>query len=295
MTVPVFRFAPSSNGALHLGHAYSAMLNYRLARKADGRFLLRIEDIDTSRCSPEREQAIYRDLEWLGIEWELPVRRQSDHFEDYRAALDRLEDANLIYPSFMTRGDLRAFIAEAEAEGTLWPRDPDGAPLFPSLDRERSPSERKRLIANGAPFAWRLDIENACAALGHGIDWDEEGAGPQGQTGLIPADPRAWGDVVIARKETPTSYHLAVTVDDAVQGITHVVRGRDLFFATAVHRLIQELMGLPVPRYHHHALIRDLDGRKLSKSQGDTGIAALRQAGATPADIARMVGLDEVT
>lgn len=292
MTVPVFRFAPSSNGALHLGHAYSAMLNHRLAREAGGRFLLRIEDIDTSRCSPELEQAIYRDLEWLGIEWELPVRRQSDHFEDYRAALDRLEDAGLVYPSFMTRGEVRAFIAEAAAEGKPWPRDPDGAPLFPSIDRERAPSERKRLAAEGLPFAWRLDMESACAALGHGVDWDEEGAGPRGETGRVRADPRAWGDVVLARKETPTSYHLAVTVDDALQGITHVVRGRDLFFATAVHRLLQELMGLPVPRYYHHALMLGADGRKLSKSEGDTGIAALRKAGATPADIARMVGLD---
>ncbi|WEX10111.1 tRNA glutamyl-Q(34) synthetase GluQRS [Chelativorans sp. AA-79] len=292
MTVPVFRFAPSSNGALHLGHAYSALLNHSMARLAEGRFLLRIEDIDTTRCSPELEAGIYRDLAWLGVVWEEPVRRQSEHFEDYAEALERLADAEIVYPSFMSRGEMRACIADMEAGGTPWPRDPDGAPLFPSVDKRRPKAERRRRIEEGEPFAWRLDMEAARAHVARPFFWEESGSGPKGETGRIAARPEDWGDVVIARKEVPTSYHLAVVVDDALQGVTHVVRGRDLFHATAVHRLLQELLGLPVPRYHHHALIVDEDGRKLSKSRGDTGIAALREAGATPGDIARMVGLE---
>ena len=292
MTVPVFRFAPSSNGPLHLGHAYSALLNHSMARGAGGRFLLRIEDIDTTRCTPELEAGIYRDLGWLGIEWEKPVRRQSEHFDDYAEALERLIDAEMVYPSFMSRGEMRAYIADKEADGREWPRDPDGAPLFPPVDRERAQSERRRRIEEGEPFAWRLDVEAALAHVARPFSWEEGGSGPNGETGRVAAEPELWGDVVIARKEVPTSYHLSVVVDDALQGITHVVRGRDLFHATAVHRLLQELLGLPVPRYHHHALIVDEDGRKLSKSRGDTGIAALREAGATPGDIARMVGLD---
>lgn len=292
MTAPVFRFAPSPNGALHLGHAYSALLNFAMARTAGGRFLLRIEDIDITRCTPELEAQIYRDLAWLGLEWEEPVRRQSEHFDDYAEALERLVDAEIVYPSFMSRGQMRAYIVDAEAGGPAWPRDPDGAPLFPPVDKQRSQAERRRRMAGGEPFAWRLDIEAAMAHLGHPLSWEESGSGPGGETGNVPGRPEIWGDVVIARKEVPASYHLAVVADDALQGITHVVRGRDLFHTTAVHRLLQELLGLSVPRYHHHALILDEDGRKLSKSRGDTGIAALRAAGAIPADIARMVGLE---
>jgi glutamyl-Q tRNA(Asp) synthetase len=299
MTQPVFRFAPSPNGELHLGHAYSVLLNARMAAAVGGRLLLRIEDIDVTRCTPAFEEAIYRDLSWLGIVWEEPVRRQSDHFADYRRALDALVDAGLAYPSFMSRGEARAMIAEAEADGRDWPRDPDGVPLFPTVERRLPERERRRQIAAGEPYAWRLDVE---AALGHvgghvgahrgrPLHWDEEGAGPAGETGRIAADPAAWGDVVIARKEVPTSYHLSVTLDDALQGVTHVVRGRDLYFATAVQRLLQELLGLPQPVYVHHDLILGDDGRKLSKSRHDTGLATLRAAGLTPADIARMVGL----
>ncbi|MBX9465429.1 MAG: tRNA glutamyl-Q(34) synthetase GluQRS [Aquamicrobium sp.] len=291
MTRSVFRFAPSPNGELHLGHAYSALLNARLARETGGRLLLRIEDIDIGRCTPEFEEAIYRDLAWLGIEWEEPVRRQSDHFADYAEALDRLIDAGLAYPSFMSRGEARAMIVEAEATGREWPRDPDGAPLFPTAERGLSSRERRARIDEGEPFAWRLDIEAALAHVAHPILWDEQGSGPTGETGRITADPGAWGDVVIARKEVPTSYHLAVVVDDALQGITHVVRGRDLFHATAVQRLLQELLGLSAPVYLHHDLVLGDDGRKLSKSRKDTGLAALRAAGLTPADIARMIGL----
>lgn len=291
MTGPVFRFAPSPNGELHLGHAYSALLNARMAAETGGRLLLRIEDIDTTRCTPEFEEGIYRDLAWLGLRWEEPVRRQSDHFDDYREALDRLADEGLVYPSFMSRGEARAVIAEAQADGRDWPRDPDGAPLFPAVERRLSGSERRSRIAAGEPFAWRLDADAALARVRAPLSWREEGYGPAGETGTVAADPAAWGDVVLARKEVPTSYHLSVVVDDAIQGVTHVVRGRDLFHATAAQRLLQELLGLPEPVYVHHDLILGDDGRKLSKSRQDTGLAALRAAGLTPADIGRMVGL----
>lgn len=295
MTRPVFRFAPSPNGELHLGHAYSALLNARMAAAAGGRLLLRIEDIDVTRCTPAFEAAIYRDLSWLGISWEEPVRRQSDHFAEYRRALETLVDAGLAYPSFMSRGEARAMIAEAQGDGRDWPRDPDGVPLFPTVERRLPARERRRQIAAGEPYAWRLDVEAALAHIGAHVGrplcWDEDGAGPAGESGRIAADPAAWGDAVIARKEVPTSYHLSVTLDDALQGVTHVVRGRDLYFATALQRLLQELLGLPAPVYVHHDLILGEDGRKLSKSRQDTGLAALRAAGLTPADIARMVGL----
>ncbi|WP_173933684.1 tRNA glutamyl-Q(34) synthetase GluQRS [Chelativorans sp. Marseille-P2723] len=291
MTVPVLRFAPSSNGPLHLGHAYSALLNFSMAQAEEGRFLLRIEDIDIARCSRYLEEGIYRDLSWLGIEWEEPVRRQSEHFDDYAEALQNLIDAEIVYPSFMTRGEVRAYISDCEAKGVPWPRDPEDAPLFPPVDRQRSTAERRRRMAEGEPFAWRIDMAAACSHAGRNLAWEESGSGSKGETGLVIAQPELWGDVVIARRDLPASYHLAVVVDDALQGITHVVRGRDLFQVTAVHRLLQELLGLPVPRYHHHALILDASGRKLSKSQGDTSIAALRAAGAEPRDIARMVGL----
>jgi glutamyl-Q tRNA(Asp) synthetase len=291
MTEPVFRFAPSPNGALHLGHAYSAMLNHDMAREAGGRFLLRIEDIDTGRSTAEFEQAVYDDLHWLGLTWQEPVRRQSEHFDDYRFALESLADEGLAYPAFMSRGEMRAFIAEAEEGGTPWPLDPDGAPLPPPTDRERSERERRQRVNDGEPYAWRLDINAAIGRVGERLFWQESGEGPSGETGVVAADPAAWGDVVIARRDVPTSYHLAVVVDDALQGVTHVVRGRDLFHATSVHRLLQELLGLAPPAYHHHRLILDREGRKLSKRWRDSGIAALREAGTTPSDIKRMVGL----
>lgn len=290
-TPPVFRFAPSPNGELHLGHAYCALLNARMAAAAGGRLLLRIEDIDSTRCTPGFEAAIYRDLAWLGIEWEEPVRRQSEHLSDYADALEALVEAGLAYPSFMSRGEARARIAEAEADGRDWPRDPDGVPLFPTAERALSGHERRERIAAGEPYAWRLDVEAALAHVGRALSWREQGVGPQGESGHIEACPAAWGDVVIARKEVPTSYHLSVTVDDALQGVSHVVRGRDLYHATAVQRLLQELLGLPEPVYFHHDLILGDDGRKLSKSRQDTGLSALRAAGLTPADIARMVGV----
>lgn len=292
MTRPVFRFAPSPNGELHLGHAYSALLNDRLARASNGRLLLRIEDIDLTRCTPEFEEGIYRDLSWLGIRWEEPVRRQSEHFEDYTRALETLVDAGLVYPSFMSRGEVRAIISEAEAEGKTWPRDPDGVPLFPLAERYLSEKERRRRVAEGEAYAWRINMEEAARHVSSGLTWEEQGEGPDGESGTIRANPQAWGDVVIARKEVPTSYHLSVVIDDALQGITHVVRGRDLFHATGMQRLLQELLGFSAPVYLHHDLVLADDGRKLSKSRRDTGLAALREAGLTPEDIRRMVGLD---
>jgi glutamyl-Q tRNA(Asp) synthetase len=286
---PVFRFAPSPNGHLHLGHALSALLNADMARVAGGLLLLRIEDIDRARCRPEYETAIYEDLAWLGLAWEEPVRRQSAHWDDYRAALGRLDAMGLVYPSFESRAEIAMMVAGREAKGR-WPRDPDGAPLYPGAAKTLPEAERKRRMGN-EPYALRLDMAAALKRVG-AIDWRESGEGPRGETGAVAADPAAWGDVVLARKDTPTSYHLAVTVDDAVQGITDVVRGNDLFYATDVHRLLQALLDLPAPRYHHHRLILDRDGKKLSKSTAATGLRELRAAGKTPADIRRMVGLD---
>jgi len=290
MPPPVFRFAPSPNGYLHLGHALSALLNADMAQTAGGRLLLRIEDIDTTRCRPEYETAVYEDLAWLGLVWEQPVRRQSEYFDDYRAALAKLDAMGLVYPSFESRAEIAALVAAREAEAP-WPRDPDGAPLYPGTAKAMPAEERAQRLASGAPYALRLDMSAALTRTG-ALTWQEAGAGPAGETGTIAADPAPWGDVVLARKDTPTSYHLAVAVDDAAQGVTDVVRGQDLFHATAVHRLLQTLLGLPAPRYGHHRLILDADGRKLSKSTRATGLRELRAQGLTAADIRRLVGLD---
>ncbi|QWG13987.1 tRNA glutamyl-Q(34) synthetase GluQRS [Bradyrhizobium sediminis] len=289
MPPPVFRFAPSPNGHLHLGHAYSALLNFDLARQSGGRFLLRIEDIDATRCRPEFEAAIYQDLAWLGIAWETPVRRQSEHLADYRAALEKLSAEGLVYPGFESRAEIARLVAQREADAP-WPRDPDGAPLYPGAAKSLSPDERRRLIESDTPYALRLDMEAACARAS-GLSWVERGEGPDGETGAVAARPEAWGDVILARKETPTSYHLSVVIDDALQGVTEVVRGADLFWSTSVHRLLQQLLGLPPPAYRHHRLMLDGEGCKLSKSTEATGIRELRAGGATPADIRGLVGL----
>jgi glutamyl-Q tRNA(Asp) synthetase len=286
---PVFRFAPSPNGYLHLGHAYSALLNFDLARASGGRFLLRIEDIDPTRCRAEFEAAIHEDLAWLGISWETPVRRQSEHLGFYRRALERLSGDGLVYPSFESRAEIARLVAAREAEGG-WPRDPDGAPLYPGHSKLLSPDERARRLESGAPYALRLDMTAAMARAGE-LSWVEQGEGPEGEAGRLVAAPQRWGDIVVARKETPTSYHLSVVADDALQGVTDIIRGQDLFHATAIHRLLQHLLGLPKPSYRHHGLIRDEAGRKLSKSSAATGLRTLRAKGATPADIRRLVGL----
>jgi glutamyl-Q tRNA(Asp) synthetase len=289
MPPPVFRFAPSPNGPLHLGHAYSALLNAERAARSGGRLLLRMEDIDQARCRPEFESAIYDDLAWLGVAFERPVRRQSEHLAVYRQALERLRDQGLIYPAFESRAGIARLVAEREAGGP-WPRDPDGAPLYPGAAKALPPAKRDELLASGIPYALRLDMAAAIARVGP-IDWIELGAGPDGETGRVVAQPEAWGDVILARKEVPTSYHLSVVIDDALQGVTEVVRGRDLFRATGVHRLLQELLDLPAPAYRHHRLIPDDSGRKLSKSTAATGLRELREAGVTVSEIRRRVGL----
>jgi glutamyl-Q tRNA(Asp) synthetase len=286
---PVFRFAPSPNGLLHLGHALSALVNFEMARAAGGRLLLRIEDIDRTRCRPEFEAAIYEDLAWLGLSWEEPVRRQSEHMEDYRAALAALERMGVIYAGFESRAEIARMVAQREAQGA-WPRDPDGAPLYPGTAKDLSAGERARRRAAGAPFALRLDMAAARARAGP-VHWQETGHGPRGETGVVAAAPEAWGDVVLGRKDAPASYHMAVVIDDALQGVSHVVRGADLFWSTSVHRLLQELLGLPAPAYHHHRLVLDSEGRKLSKSTRATALRELRKTGATPADVRRMAGM----
>ena len=287
---PVFRFAPSPNGHLHLGHAYSALLNSDRVGESGGRLLLRIEDIDATRCRSDYETAIHEDLAWLGIAWETPVRRQSEHLADYRAALEKLSALGLVYPAFESRAEIARLVAVREVDGP-WPRDPDGAPLYPGEAKLLPADERAHLIASGAPYALRLDMAAACRRVA-GLSWNELGEGPDGERGIVPARPEAWGDVILARKETPTSYHLSVVVDDALQGVSEIVRGQDLFHATAVHRLLQVLLGLPEPAYRHHRLIRDEAGGKLSKSSRSTGLRELRAAGITPAAIRQLVGLD---
>ena len=291
MPPPVFRFAPSPNGLLHLGHAYSALLNFDLARRDGGRFLLRIEDIDATRCRPEFEAAIHEDLAWLGISWETPVRRQSEHFANYRDALEKLAGLGLIYPSFESRAEIARLVAQREGEAP-WPRDPDGAPLYPGAAKSLPPDQRARLIGQGALYALRLDMAAALARAGE-LGWKEHGKGPDGETGSVTARPEAWGDVILARKETPTSYHLSVVIDDALQGVTDVVRGQDLFWSTSVHLLLQQLLGIPQPAYRHHRLVADSSGQKLSKSTAATGLRELRGQGASPADIRRMVELSD--
>jgi glutamyl-Q tRNA(Asp) synthetase len=289
MPTPVFRFAPSPNGYLHLGHAYSALLNFDLARQSGGRFLLRIEDIDTARCRPEYEAAIYEDLAWLGLRWEEPVRRQSEHLGEYRKALARLDEMRLTFTSFESRAELARMVADRDIR-ERWPRDPDGVPLYPGAARQMKAAERQARIARGESYAIRLDMQKAMEWAG-ALTWSEAGAGPQGETGELIADPAAWGDVIVGRKDTPTSYHLAVAIDDALQGVTDVVRGQDLFWSTSVHRLLQTLLDLPAPAYRHHRLIMDDNGRKLSKSTQATGLRELRAQGMTPGDIRRLVGL----
>ena len=248
--------------------------------------LLRIEDIDPARCRPEYEDAISEDLAWLGIRWEAPVRRQSEHLVDYRRALEKLSAQGLVYPSFESRAEIAKLVAARKADG-LWPRDPDGAPLYPGAAKQLSSAERTRLIGSGAPYALRLDMRAAITRAGD-LTWNELGEGPDGETGQIVADPQAWGDVILARKETPTSYHLSVVVDDALQGVTDVVRGQDLFHATSVHRCCSACRAEPA--LCHHRLIRDEAGHKLAKSTASTGLRELRAAGMTPSDIRRAVG-----
>jgi glutamyl-Q tRNA(Asp) synthetase len=293
VTTPIYRFAPSPNGYLHLGHALSALLNFEMAQRSSGRFLLRIEDIDVARCRREYEMAIYDDLAWMGLRWEEPVLRQFAHLDAYAAALKQLDAMALIYPSFESRAEIARLVADRNRAGP-WPRDPDGVPIYPGEAKGLPAAERRRRRDTGDPFALRLDMAAATALAcprGGSLSWIESGAGPGRKGSTIMADPTVWGDVILARKDVPASYHLSVVVDDARQGITHVVRGHDLFHATGLHRLLQSLLGLPEPTYHHHRLIVDAEGRKLSKSSRATGLRELRALGLTPPDIRRMIGL----
>ena len=283
-TRPAFRFAPSPNGYLHIGHAYSALRNFDMAQRSGGRFLLRIEDIDVERCRPEYEQAIYEDLEWLGLTWEEPVLRQSEHFSTYAKAVDHLQARGLLYACFCSRMD----IARAVAEQRDWPRDPDGGPLYPGTCRHLSEDDRARLLASGQQAALRINMTKAIAQAPHRLNWREYDEGDDARH--VHAKPALWGDCVLARKDIPTSYHISVVVDDARQGVSDIVRGKDLFDATSLHRLLQALFDLPEPRYHHHDLLRDPVGQKLSKSTRAKSLRALRDEGITAQDVRKRLG-----
>jgi glutamyl-Q tRNA(Asp) synthetase len=280
LTQPVFRFAPSPNGRLHLGHAYSALLNAEMAATSHGRFLLRIEDIDRTRCKPEYETAIVADLAWLGLTFREAPRRQSEHVGDYAGALDRLTARGLVYPCFCTRGEI------ARAAGVA--RDPDGAPLYPGTCRALTAAEQAARLSSGRSAGFRLDMARALAEAQGVSRWREYGEGTV-ET-IVRADPSAWGDFLLKRKGMPASYHLAVVVDDALQGVSDVVRGRDLFASTSAHRLLQRLLEISPPRYRHHRLVRDVSGSKMSKSASSTPLEALRRNGVAAQEIRAALG-----
>ncbi|MFE9084999.1 tRNA glutamyl-Q(34) synthetase GluQRS [Brevundimonas sp. NPDC003935] len=269
------RFAPSPTGRLHKGHAFSALTAWSAAKATGGRFVLRIEDIDPTRCKPEFETAIFEDLAWLGLDWETPVRRQSEHLADYAAVIDALNARGLLYRCFRTRKEILDAIGDA----------PHG-PAEAVRPGPHAPDDEARLLAEGRPYAWRLSLDRAREALGdeawNALSFVEEGEGPDGETGVIRARPETAGDVVLARKDAGTAYHLAVTHDDALQGVTHVVRGQDLFEATHIQRLIQTLMGWPAPVYRHHRLLTGPDGRRYAKRDQSVTLAELRAGGLTP-------------
>jgi glutamyl-Q tRNA(Asp) synthetase len=277
---PIFRFAPSPNGRLHLGHAYSALLNARMAAGVAGRFLLRIEDIDVTRSRSEFEAAIVNDLAWLGLTFPEAPRRQREHRDDYARALASLASRRLVYPCFCTRGEI-----ERMSEGL---RDPDGAPLHRGACRAMPAAEIAARRSAGERAASRLDMTRALSLVRAPLTWREYGEGA-GEA-LIEAAPAAWGDVVLRGKDRPANYHLAVVVDDAIQQVSDVVRGRDLYHATAIHRLLQELLGLAPPRYRHHRLVRDASGEKMSKSARSKPLATLREQGFSAAEVGAALG-----
>jgi glutamyl-Q tRNA(Asp) synthetase len=270
------RFAPSPTGYLHLGHAFSAWTAFHAAQAAGGRFLLRIEDTDQTRCRPKFEAAIYEDLAWLGVDWEAPVRRQSEHMADYKASLDRLRDLGVLYRCFKTRKELLEGIASAPHSFT----GPE--PVTPL-----SPHNEAELLATGKAFAWRLSLQRSQDLLG--ADWDQLGFEANGI--WVKANPAQLGDIVLARKEFPSSYHLASVLDDATQGITHVIRGEDLAEAAHIHVVLQKLLALPTPVYHHHRLILDVDGKRFAKRNQSVTLRSLRESGTSPAEIRTSLGL----
>ena len=276
------RFAPSPTGQLHKGHAFSALTAFALARRSGGRFLLRIEDIDPTRCTRENAEQIFEDLAWLGIEWETPVRFQSEHRADFAAAADRLAARGLLYPCFCTRTDIQR---EIERAGHA-PHGSEG-PLYPGTCRRLSADERAARLAAGTPHALRLDLEKALSLAGPGLTWTDTHQGVQ------PARPGLLGDAVLVRKDIGTSYHLAVVVDDGLQGITDIVRGVDLFEATHLHRLLQEMLGLPVPLYHHHGLLTDASGNRLAKRDRAVTLKSLRESGVRARDLKKELGFPE--
>jgi len=277
----VTRFAPSPTGPLHLGHALSALFGWTVARREGGRFLLRIEDVDTARCRPEYEAALIEDLTWLGLDWERPVRRQSEHWNDYRAALDRLREMEVVYPCFCTRAEIAAEIARSASA----PQGPDG-PLYPGACRRLDPAVRARRLAEGCPHAWRLDVERASRMVGP-LEWFDRGRG------RFVCRSDIMGDVVLARRDAPAGYHLAVVVDDHIQGVTRVTRGEDLLPSTHVHRLTQALLGYDPPEWHHHGLLVDENGRRLAKRDGARSLASARAGGARPNEIRAAVGFPD--
>lgn len=288
MSGAVLRFAPSPNGRLHLGHAYSALLNEAEARRLGGRCLLRIEDIDPVRCRPGYVAGILEDLAWLGLRYGEPIRRQSQHMDDYRHAFAELRARRLVYPCLCSRGEIAR--TAASLHGDAPPRDPDGAIVYPGACRDRPRADVETLIRAGLAPAWRLDTAAALAALGRAPAWTA--CDPACGERQVLSDPERWGDPVVVRRDVPTSYHLAVVVDDAAQGVTHVVRGQDLEAATDIHVLLQALLGLPSPHYHHHRLIRDASGVKLGKRLGSQPLSELRAGGTAPAEIRRALGFD---
>ena len=281
------RFAPSPTGLLHKGHAFSALAAWTAAREARGRFLLRVEDIDTTRSRPEFDAALREDLAWLGLDWEEPVRRQSEHLDDYRAGLERLRTRGLVYRCFRTRRE----IAEAAASAPHHPGEGPEGLVYTAC--ALPPEQEQAALAEGRPFAWRLSIAAAREALGGSFDalaFTEELGGPAGGQGRLPARAEQCGDVILARKDVGVAYHLAVVVDDALQGVTHVIRGQDLFHATGVQRLLQVLLGLPEPRYRHHRLLTAPDGRRLAKRDKGETLRELRAAGVTPEQLRAELG-----
>lgn len=286
MAPHVTRFAPSPTGYLHLGHAFAAIYAADLASQSGGRFLVRIEDTDRARARPEYEAAIFEDLAWLGLAWEEPVRRQSEHFDDYARALARLKSFGCAYPCFCTRKEIEAeFAASVSA-----PHGPDG-PLYPGTCRALPAAEREARLARGEQHAWRIDIAQAVARVGASLSFEELGDGPNGERGTIAVRPALFGDFVLARKDAPASYHLAVVVDDALQGVTLVTRGNDLFAAAHAHRLLHALLELPVPHYSHHRLILDASGKRLAKRDHATTLKHLRADGWTPARVREVLAL----
>ena len=273
------RFAPSPTGLLHLGHAHAALMAWSAARRAGGRFLLRVEDIDGTRCRAEYSAAIIEDLAWLGLDWDGEVRVQSRHMAEYRAALDRLAARGLLYPCFCTRADIAREVAAAGQA----PHGPDG-PLYPGTCRRLPPGMRAARMAAGEPYALRLDMAAALALAPADLSCEEMGEG------RLRCEPAQFGDAVLARKEVPASYHLCVTHDDALQGVTLVTRGEDLKPATHLHRLLQVLLGWPEPRYAHHRLLTDAAGRRLAKREGAPSLRALREAGRSPAEVRALAG-----